>query len=489
MADAPIVRGPVPFVQSHPARLQPAPSNQHIMRRSRPRNLRRYVVVSVLGLLFFGSPLLWAAHEIPASVTVRAIIKPEGDRLRLLLRVPLESMRDINFPVRGPGYLELDQVEPLLRTGTRLWLADFIQLYEENTLLTGTEEIVATRISLPSDRSFASHDEALAHLRGPPLPVTTDLVWQQAVMDVLIEYPIASAESRFSIRPELAHLGMQTTTILHFIPPTGAERVMEYVGDPGLVRLDPGWYQAAFSFVKLGFLHILGGLDHLLFVLLLVVPVRRIRPLVAIVTSFTVAHSVTLIASAMGMAPSALWFPPLIETLIALSIVFMAFENIVGINLQRRWMIAFGFGLVHGFGFSFALRESLQFAGSHLLASLLAFNVGVELGQILVVIVTLPLLALLYRYVVEQRMGTIIISALVAHTAWHWMVERWGDLAQFPLRFPTFDLALLAAAMRWTMLLLILGAGVKLLSGPLSRLVSQDRAADPRGVEPAEPVT
>ena len=75
-------------------------------------------------------------------------------------------------------------------------------------------------------------------------------------------------------------------------------------------------------------------------------------------TAFTVAHSITLIASAYDLAPDALWFPPLIETLIAMSIVYMALENIVGARAsQRRWMITFAFGLVHGFGFSFALRR------------------------------------------------------------------------------------------------------------------------------------
>src|SRR6185295_12726768 len=74
---------------------------------------------------------------------------------------------------------------------------------------------------------------------------------------------------------------------------------------------------------------------------------------------------VTLIASAYDLAPGTLWFPLLIETLIATSIVYMALENIVSPALTRRWLITFAFGLVHGFGFSFALRESLQFAGSY----------------------------------------------------------------------------------------------------------------------------
>ena len=93
--------------------------------------------------------------------------------------------------------------------------------------------------------------------------------------------------------------------------------------------------------------------------------------------------------------------------------------------------MAFAFGLVHGFGFSFALRENLQLAGTHLLTSLLAFNFGVELGQLMVLLFLIPLLDLFFRYVVEERMGTIILSALIAHTGWHWMIERIDHLRQY----------------------------------------------------------
>ena len=195
-----------------------------------------------------------------------------------------------------------------------------------------------------------------------------------------------------------------------------------------------------------------------MFLLCLVIPLRRLRPLIFAVTAFTVAHSCTLIASAYGAAPDALWFPPLIETLIAVSIVYMALENIAGANAQRRWMIAFGFGLVHGFGFSFALREKLQFAGSHLATSLLAFNIGVELGQLFVLIALVALEAL-FRFVVAERMGTIILSALVAHTGWHWMLDRGAVLSKF--QAPAFDAASLAAAMRWLMAAVILGSAIR----------------------------
>ena len=141
-----------------------------------------------------------------------------------------------------------------------------------------------------------------------------------------------------------------------------------------------------------------------------------------------------------------------------MSIVYMALENVLGVRLQRRWLLTFGFGLVHGFGFSFALRETLQFAGGHLLTSLLAFNLGVELGQLLVIILLVPMLSVLFRFAVAERAGTILLSVLVAHTAWHWMSERGSQLMQYQIQvgLPVFNLALLASAMRWGMLVLII---------------------------------
>ena len=411
-------------------------------------------------------------HEIPADVTVQAFVTPEGSRLHFLVRAPLEAMRDIEFPRYGLGYLDLEAADPFLRDAAQLWLADYVTFYEEDRRLEAPR-IVAARVSLPSDRSFASYETALAHFDDPPLDPGLQLPWRQALLDVLLEYDIASDESRFSIDPGFAHLGLRTVTVLRLRPPDRPERVFQYVGDPGLVRLDPRWHQAALRFVSLGFTHILDGIDHLLFLLCLVIPLRTLWGLVPVITSFTIAHSITLIASAFGIAPRALWFPPLIETLIALSIVYMALENIVGAKPRKRWLLAFGFGLVHGFGFSFALSESLQFAGGHLLTSLLAFNVGVELGQLVVVAVAVPVVEVLFRKVVAERMGTIIGSALLAHTGWHWMTDRGSDLLAYRFTWPAFDGALAAALMRWGALALIVVGAAWAINGPFGRLAAK----------------
>ena len=410
------------------------------------------------------------AHEVPANVAVQIYVRPEGSRLRILIRAPLAAMRDLNLPLRGPGYLDFAQLTNQTDDAARLWIANYIRLFEEGRELP-EETVVATRVSLPSDRSFISYDSALASVRSPKLPDDTEIIWNQLRLDALLEVPITNPNARFSIDPQLAHLGVNTVSVLHFVTADGTERVFQYDSNPGLVRLDPRWYQAAARFVGLGFKHIMGGFDHLLFVLCLVVPIRRVRPLVAVITSFTVAHSITLIASALGLAPNALWFPPLIETLIAVSIVYMALENIIGPRLERRWVIAFGFGLVHGFGFSFALRESLQFAGSHLISSLLAFNVGVELGQMLVIGVSIPILAALFRWVVAERVGVVVISAILAHSAWHWMTSRFATLREYRFVMPALDASFLAGLLRAMMLLLIVVGAIWALSGLLSRLV------------------
>ena len=427
-----------------------------------------------------------SAHDIPNDVTIQTYVRPEGQRLRLLVRVPLVAMRDMDYPRRGAknsGLLDVARADSTLRDAATLWVADSLDVFEEDTKL-AYPRVAEVRASLESDRSFATYDEALAHLTGPRLPDDTELVWTQGLLDVLFEYSIQSDLSRFSIDPKLARLGLRTVTVVRFDPPGGAERAFELVGDPGLVRLDPRWHQAAWHFVKLGFNHILDGTDHLLFLFCLVIPFRRVRPLVAVVTSFTVAHSMTLFASAFNLAPDALWFPPLIETLIAASIVYMALENIVGANVKRRWLITFGFGLVHGFGFSFALRQTLQFAGSHLLTSLFSFNVGVELGQLLVLAIVLPALELAFRYAVAERIGTIIVSAIVAHTSWHWLTDRYQVLRQYRITWPEIDALFLVSAMRWAMVFVAL-AGVYWLIG-LLRPSRQRRQQVAQAFRPAD---
>lgn len=454
-------------------------SPTHTAGRARPT---AWVVTALLVALVAARP---AAHEVPTEATVHTFLKPSGRELVLLVRAPMKSLRDVDVPTRDRGFLDLARADQALQDAAWLWIGDFVRVYENGAALP-KPRVIGARVSLPSDRSFSGFDTALAHIRGPRLDDATEIYWEQGLLDVAFAYPIASDASAFAISPGLTRLGLRVNVVMRFLPPDGPERAFDVHGDPGIVELDPRWHQAAWRFATQGFRHILDGLDHLLFLLCLVVPFRRLRSLAVVITSFTLAHSVTLVASAFQLAPDGLWFPPFVEVLIAASIVAMAFENIVLAaggpeasrpSLTRRWMLTFAFGLIHGFGFSFALRESLQFAGDHLLSALLAFNAGVEVGQLAVVLVLVPLLHLLFTRVVHERLGAVLLSAVVAHTGWHWASERWAVLSQYP--WPVIDATGLAALLRLAMVV-VAAAGLMWLFSLLVSPSSTSERPSPR---------
>lgn len=386
----------------------------------------RSIACAVVALTGFVVPC--AAHDIPNELRVHAFMRAEGERLQVLVRVPLALLLNLDLPKRGNGYLDLPSVDRQLSRVIAATAED-LAFYEDGERLTPLRG--EARIALPSDKSFQTYEQALASIRGARLPASTDVFWNQGYFDAAIEYRIRSAQGGFAVDFNVSPgLRDRLKLDLRYVTAEGAVRAFELPTAAGRVLLDPRWHQAARSFVQSGFDHILGGFDHLLFLVCLVAPFRRFsRHLVGVVSAFTVAHSITLIAAAYGVAPGGNWFAPLVETLIAVSILYMAVENVLRPNLQWRWLLAGLFGLVHGFGFSFALANELQFAGSHLLLSLLAFNVGIELGQLLVLALLLPaLILLLRRRFSEERIVVAIISAFVAHSAWHWMTERWAAL-------------------------------------------------------------
>ncbi|HEX7127996.1 MAG TPA: HupE/UreJ family protein [Thermodesulfobacteriota bacterium] len=406
------------------------------------RHSTRLAALALAGLVLGSLPA--AAHDIPDRISMHAFVKPEGNRLHLLVRVPLTLLLNLNLPKRGPGYLDLAHVDGPLAAAAEAAARDF-EVRADGTRLDHVR--VAGRISQSSDRAFESYDRALALIEGPKLPEDTDVFWNQGFFDVHLEYPIESDRAEFTLTVHTGQgLGNRLVVDVHFLPPDGGERIYVVQGGAGTLSLDPRWYQAAWFFVGSGIHHILGGIDHLLFLVCLVLPFRRLGwDLVGVVTAFTVAHSITLLAAAYGLVPSVAWFPPLVETLIAASIVYMAIENVLAPNLSRRWLVTGLFGLVHGFGFSFVLGEELQFAGSHLLLSLFAFNLGVEIGQLLVLVVLLPALVWIGRRPVAARYAPIVVSVLVGHTAWHWMMERAEVLTEVPWPEPDADLAVAAA--------------------------------------------
>jgi hypothetical protein len=196
------------------------------------------------------------------------------------------------------------------------------------------------------------------------------------------------------------------------------ERVVRAAADSFAVEREPTGSEVAARFLALGVEHIFTGYDHVAFLVGLLLLGGTLRSLVKVVSSFTVAHSVTLALAVLGLVT-----PParLVEPLIALSIVFVAAENLWALRrntsperrrraTERRWRVTAAFGLVHGFGFASVLRE-LHLPRSALAASLVSFNLGVELGQVAIVLVTFPVLVLLRRSPRFSMDGVRVASA------------------------------------------------------------------------------
>jgi hydrogenase/urease accessory protein HupE len=188
----------------------------------------------------------------------------------------------------------------------------------------------------------------------------------------------------------------------------------------------PAFLATWIDFTGLGIHHILTGFDHLLFLLGVILIVRSFRQTVWIVTSFTVGHSITLAFAALGIAdlPGAF-----VEPMIALSIVYIAVENVLGKGKSRRWLTTLIFGLVHGFGFAGMLADSLP--EERVLLPLFSFNLGVELGQLLVLCIVLPLFRYGRGWMVRSAKGVEIwnrgmsaVSVLIGLIGMYWFVER-----------------------------------------------------------------
>lgn len=174
------------------------------------------------------------------------------------------------------------------------------------------------------------------------------------------------------------------------------------------------------SLFRLGFEHILGGPDHLLFLFALILVAAPLRSLLASVSAFTLAHSITLAVAALGV-----WSPRplLVEPAIALSIAFVGIENFVVADLSRRWRLTFAFGLIHGFGFAGALRE-ISLPASELPLALASFNIGVEAGQLAVLAVVLPAVWWLQQRRWFAHGGFQTSSVAIAVMGLWWFVAR-----------------------------------------------------------------
>ncbi|MSP74470.1 MAG: HupE/UreJ family protein [Myxococcales bacterium] len=223
-----------------------------------------------------------------------------------------------------------------------------------------------------------------------------------------------------TITPGHRHLGTFAAApppisfVLHRRSPT-------YTG-PGLVAtaVTEAAPSTFIELVELGVEHILTGFDHLAFLFGLLLVGGRLVSLLAVITAFTVAHSITLGLAASGLLSlNGQW----VEALIAVSIVYVGVENFFVTDASKRWRLTFPFGLIHGLGFAGAL-EDVGLRGVPLAKTLLAFNLGVELGQLAILAVVLPLLIVLQKNPTYRRFGLPVLSGLIVVSGVYWLWER-----------------------------------------------------------------
>jgi len=379
--------------------------------------------------------LLFTAPH-PDSVS-RSLVTVDGARATVELRFQSLSLIEV-LPVidlDGDGLLSVSEVgagrgaiEAYLLGGYQLRIAR-----AGTGTGTGTGSDLGTTDVLLSGRLEAIEVRAEAEL-GP-----LDLQW----MRVRLEFEASGPIGAFSIRSRLFHEQNPWHRDIAGVVWNGEEEVRHlFVADaddwefrpederrPGVLVL----------FLRLGFRHILEGYDHLAFLLVLLVASKRFKSLVGVVTAFTLSHSITLALAALdpggllGMIPGRF-----VELAIALSIAYVACENLLVKEARNPWIEAFGFGLLHGLGFAGFLGDALE--GENLVVTaLFGFNLGVELGQLAVVLVVCALLWGWKRFFVRAdeseeppslapRWFRLATSSVVAVLGFYLFVERAGWL-------------------------------------------------------------
>lgn len=226
-----------------------------------------------------------------------------------------------------------------------------------------------------------------------------------------------------------AFSGSQTDVLVRVAPLRRPVQALRLTADQpsAIIAAKPGRWQVAKTYFITGIDHILFGYDHLLFVVSLVLLLSGLWTVAKAITAFTIAHSITLIGTTMGF----LGLPQRpVESVIALSILFLAVEIVKRDPERPRlseripWVVAFGFGLLHGFGFAGALNE-IGLPEGDVPTALLTFNLGVEAGQLAIVLVTFALLALLRRFVPAAVPVIIRIAAYgIGTISAYWFIER-----------------------------------------------------------------
>lgn len=325
--------------------------------------------------------------------------------------------------------LKVGYVDITVRT-TEIELLLSVNLFELDLLLSLDRNLNA---QVEPEELETKQDEISAYLRrtirvtvgGEALPMGADAFRigrsadGRATFEARLRFPSDRPLERFTIQCEpLTDLGADHKT-LGTISREG--RVEQFVFQRGVVYegRPRSFWAYALQFLGLGVHHIFIGYDHIAFLLGLLLMGGRLLNIIKIVTAFTLAHSVTLSLAALDVANVS---SRLVESGIAFSVAYVALENLLFKSFDKRWLVSFFFGFIHGFGFANVLKE-MHLPKSGLLSSLFFFNFGVEVGQIIIVSLLVPLLWLLGR-TRAYRMTIKLASVAIFFVGAFWFFQR-----------------------------------------------------------------
>lgn len=411
----------------------------------------RFVILSIV---FLASIITPAPAHFLLNLNVRILhVEHLADGLTVYLRTPMPYLvADRIGPVGSDGlpipapytfnrmengkvahYVDPDQVARDAK-GLGSFVAKGFHLEANGQTLQA--EIEEARVyPIETRPGFATLTEAKAAFEsgGRQLTHADPLFVGDAAVDVILRYrtgnPVYDYRVSSTLDPGLPGQEDTANLILDYGP--GGTKVFRARGlltQPVEISRSPLW--AILSFVKEGIRHILEGWDHVLFVVCLVIGAAQLKDLIWRVTGFTIGHSVTLSAGFFGFVPSGAWFVPAVETGIALSIIYAATiavmpsteHNHTGRNM---FLVTCGIGLLHGLGFSFVLHQILQVDSPNIWQSLLAFNVGVEIGQLAIILIVWPAFVLLqHMSKTGWKFGRLGVAGMCAAIAVFWAGQR-----------------------------------------------------------------
>jgi hypothetical protein len=296
---------------------------------------------------------------------------------------------------------------------------------------------------LGTQPDFATLDDAKMSFQNGQVfdAFEQDVYVGDTTVDVLLRYTTQGAVYNYAISskldPGLPDQDETANLILDYSP--GGVQVFRARGllhEPVVVTRSV--FDAVMTFIKEGVKHILEGLDHVLFVICLVLGAMHFGPLLWRVTGFTIGHSITLSLGFFGFVPTGAWFVPAVETGIALSIIYVAFVAVApDLNPdfkqeENEWTVVTVTGLIgllHGLGFSFVLQHILQVTSPNIWQSLLAFNLGVEIGQVLIVIASVSVFYLISLLGARAtKINRFIVAGVCASIASYWVIERGSNI-------------------------------------------------------------